>query len=341
MKLEWTARLFVIGILVGMPLAILIARWQQQAGAAGQTVEIHGRMAEEGGWTPTDLTARAGEPLHLRLTSGDVMHGFAVGQMDQAPLDVEPGKVTETTLTFDQPGKYVFYCTRWCGANHWRMRGTIEVGGEGSPAPSDPQPLYLQLGLDIDAPHPAEVIPAEKPSPARGAQIGASIPAEFLSQDKYRSATPAETWQALRADPSSAGLTDEQVWDLAALIWQRNTSPQALEEGRQLYAQNCAACHGEGGDGDGVMADQISNLQSPISGHEGTGSQPHPQPNRPADFTDARSMLGASPALLQGKILRGGMGTGMPYWGPIFTEDQTWALVDYLWTFQFETNGAQ
>jgi hypothetical protein len=40
-------------------------------------------------------------------------------------------------------------------------------------------------------------------------------------------------------------------------------------------------------------------------------------------------MLGASPALLQGKIIRGGMGTGMPYWGPIFTEAQTWALVDY------------
>jgi mono/diheme cytochrome c family protein len=47
-------------------------------------------------------------------------------------------------------------------------------------------------------------------------------------------------------------------------------------------------------------------------------------------------MLSASPAHLQGKILRGGMGTGMPYWGPIFTDDQTWALVSYLWTFQFK-----
>jgi mono/diheme cytochrome c family protein len=121
------------------------------------------------------------------------------------------------------------------------------------------------------------------------------------------------------------------------MIWQRNTSPQTLEEGRQLYAQNCAACHGEGGAGDGVMADQMPNLQSP--NHDNTGSQTHPQPNRPADFTEARSMLGASPALLQGKILRGGMGTGMPYWGPIFTEEQTWALVDYLWTFQFKNDG--
>jgi len=60
---------------------------------------------------------------------------------------------------------------------------------------------------------------------------------------------------------------------------------------------------------------------------------------QPAAFTDARRMLGASPALLQGKILRGGMGTGMPSWGPIFTDAQTWALVDYLWTFQFDWEG--
>jgi len=56
----------------------------------------------------------------------------------------------------------------------------------------------------------------------------------------------------------------------------------------------------------------------------------------PADFTDATRMLGASPALLQGKILRGGMGTGMPMWGSIFTETQTWDLAAYLYSLQFE-----
>jgi mono/diheme cytochrome c family protein len=63
-----------------------------------------------------------------------------------------------------------------------------------------------------------------------------------------------------------------------------------------------------------------------ISGHERI---------KPANLADPRTMLGASPALLQGKILRGGMGTGMPAWGAIFTPDQTWALIAYLWTFQF------
>lgn len=55
----------------------------------------------------------------------------------------------------------------------------------------------------------------------------------------------------------------------------------------------------------------------------------------PRDFTDSSQMLGATSALLEGKILRGGMGTGMPYWGTIFTNDELEALVNYLWTFQF------
>ena len=56
----------------------------------------------------------------------------------------------------------------------------------------------------------------------------------------------------------------------------------------------------------------------------------------PADFTVTKRMLGASPALLEGKILRGGMGTGMPMWGSIFTEKQIQDLIAYLYSFQFE-----
>jgi len=98
-------------------------------------------MADTGGWSPDVIKAEVGEPLHLSLTSDDVVHGFAVGQMDMEAVDVEPGNVTDVTLTFDRPGIYTFFCTRWCGVNHWRMRGTIEVSGpavESEPAPTMP-----------------------------------------------------------------------------------------------------------------------------------------------------------------------------------------------------------
>jgi hypothetical protein len=121
-------------------------------------------------------------------------------------------------------------------------------------------------------------------------------------------------------------MTDQEIWDLVALVWQSNTTPEILNEGRDLFLKFAAAAHGEQGRGDGVLGTP-SPPPDTISGHA---------QQSPADFTDPRRMLGASPALLQGKIIRGGMGTGMPSWGAIFTEAQTWAMVDHLWTFQFE-----
>jgi mono/diheme cytochrome c family protein/plastocyanin len=322
---ETLARVFAVILLLGGGLSIGLA-WR-----LGQedVITLHARMPEAGGWTPADLTVATGQPLHLRLTSDDVMHGFAIGQSDQPAVDVKPGEMTDYTVTFDKAGTYTFYCTRWCGPNHWRMRGTITVTGETTEQPVTP-PMYAQLGLDIDAPREAQVIPVEKPSPQRGADL-VLVLSVYQTESYYRTHSPEQAWQDLRDDPDLASYSDQQLWDAVAYIWQINTTPEALEEARQLYAQNCAACHGETGDGDGVFRGEQFQVQSEAgempSGHETVA---------PVDFTDPVRMLSAAPALLQGKLIRGGMGTGMPMWGVIFTEDQTWALVSYLYTFQFE-----
>ncbi|HKZ54209.1 MAG TPA: c-type cytochrome [Anaerolineales bacterium] len=320
---ERAARLMVIVLAVGIPLAGLMAL----AIRPRPTVELHGRLPEDGGWTPGDFTAAAGQPIHLRLISDDVMHGFAIGQSDLPALDLPPGQVVETTITFDHPGKYVYYCTRWCGPDHWRMRGTIEVTGPGGATQTDP-PLYMALGIDIDAPHPAEVVPPARPSAVRGAALGLDLAVLDLQPETLRARSPSQAWQALRLNASLARLGDAQLWDLVAFAWREGAGPGALKESEGLYNANCAACHGSQGAGDGVFAQSLSRAED---AGEGMGEL-----KPPADFTDATQMLGASSALLQGKILRGGMGTGMPSWGPIFSERQIWALVDYLWTFQFD-----
>jgi hypothetical protein len=326
MRAERIARLFIIVLAIGLPAIALWAR----LGGNNDAIEIHARVADEGGWLPGDLTASVGEPLQLRLTSDDVVHGFAVGQTEWPSYDVLPGKITEATLVFDKPGKYQFYCTRWCGLNHWRMRGTIEVTGSLSETDRVEQPLYVTLGLDIDAPHASEVVPVERPSSERGAAVAKKLPAHFLETDLYRTRAPIEVWRGLRADPWADGLDDQQVWDSVAFIWRSNSSESKLAQGAQLYAQNCAACHGETGQGDGVMADSLKKSSSSSMSHNEHAM------TGPSDFTDPQKMLGASSAVLHGKMVRGGMGTGMPYWGPIFTDDQLWSLVDYLWAFQFE-----
>jgi len=324
---EWLARVIAASLALVAVTIPLGAWWVHSQGTT-----IHARMAETGGWTPENMTAEVGKPLHLRLTSDDVMHSFAVGQIDQPAVDVIPGEITEVTLTFDRPGKYSFYCTRWCSINHWRMRGTIEVTGPGKETEAAEPPLYVILGLDIDADHHTDVVPEQMPSAARGAQLDVSIPGATLNQEYYLSHSPVELWKALRGESSLNRWSDQEVWDLVALNWRSNTTPQALQEGKQLYAENCAACHGESGAGDGVFANE---LEQPDTG-EHAGMQAGEMTTRPADFTDPAHILSASPSHLQGKILRGGMGTGMPYWGPIFTEKQTWALVAHLYTFQFD-----
>ena len=313
---ETLARVFVIILILGGSIAIGIA-WRY---GRSDVVTLHARMPEDGGWIPADLTIEAGQPLHLRLTSDDVVHSFAVGQSDFPVVDVMPGEITDITLEFDEPGTYTFYCTRWCGASHWRMRGTITVTGDGIEEPVV-QPLYVQLGLDIDAMHETQFIPGKKPSAQRGANLALNLSA-YQSQDYYRSHSPEQVWKDLRDNPALKSYSDQQLWDAVAFIWDSNTTPEALIEAEQLYAQNCAACHGESGGGDGVFSGEQVQVEN--------------EAVNPTDFTDSKLMLSASPALLQGKLIRGGMGTGMPMWGVIFTEDQTWALVSYLYTFQFK-----
>ena len=318
---ELISRIFVItGIIlaIGAPLVF----WTR-------TPLIHARMAENGGWNPDSIQAEVGQPLDLKLTSDDVVHGFAVGQMDMQSVDVLPGKITDLTLTFDKPGIYTFFCTRWCGLNHWRMRGTIEVSG----SPSDPEPatvpLYVSLNLNLDAPHESPIVPSLKPSAINGRQLATNLPIN-QSTDYYLSSSPYKAF----TDLSNTALTESQRWDVVASIWQFNTTLESLANGQQLYAQNCAACHGENGVGDGVFADDLAaSGEASMQTMTGAGNMTM---QSPVDFTNPTRMLGASPALLQGKILRGGMGTGMPMWGSIFTEDQIWDLIAYIYSFQFE-----
>lgn len=322
-RAEFFSRLFIIaGVLlaVGVPLIL----WQR-------TPLIHVSMAEEGGWTPNTLKAEVGRPLELHLTSDDVMHGFAIGQMEMEPVDVVPGKVTDLPLTFDQPGTYTFFCTRWCGLNHWRMRGTIEVSGAVSNVPTSAVPLYVTLGIDIDAPHESPEVPSSIPSALNGQNYLTDLGLDSLSsRDFYRTHSPYQVFDEL----GTTSLSSTEKWDVVAAIWQSNTSPESVNNGKQLYAQNCAACHGETGGGDGVFADDLA--ASGQASMQSMGGSMESMQQTPADFTDPRRLLSASPALLQGKILRGGMGTGMPMWGSIFTEEQIWDLVSYLYSFQFD-----
>jgi high-affinity iron transporter len=130
----------------------------------------------------------------------------------------------------------------------------------------------------------------------------------------------------LRADPANAAYADMQLWDALAAGYASAVSDDSIARGARLYARDCAACHGERGDGSGVAGRDLPGL-----------TVMHPEmPRGPANFTDASQMLGASDALLQGKVLRGGMGTGMPEWGSLYDDAELWNVVAFLRTFTLD-----
>jgi mono/diheme cytochrome c family protein len=218
------------------------------------------------------------------------------------------------------------------------MRGVIEVYDPADPdalvASTAPDPVLeglLARGVDIDAPHPAASVPAVDPSRSRGADVvarlGSALPDSLEDAVWRRSYSPVAAWDAL----VDAGVSEADAWDAVAYLWLRDVDEPQLAQATLLYAKNCAACHGENGDGRGPGAQVLAEQEF---GHEHAMGTP----GAPATFTDPRTMLGGSSEIYYAKLRRGGMGTGMPSFGPLFTPDETWALVHHLWTFVFDSD---
>jgi hypothetical protein len=151
-------------------------------------------------------------------------------------------------------------------------------------------------------------------SPERGAGLLETtiVPDELLTQTWRRSHTPADALILLRALNPQHGASE--LMDVIAYLWLDGS--ESSDETRTLYEQNCAACHGQYGDGDGPAA-SVNNIE-------------------PVAFADFSYMFHMRSDVLYAKIRRGGMGTEMPNFGTIFAPEETWALVDYLWGLSLE-----
>jgi len=340
---EWLALAALAVILLIFPAAILSYQFFVRPSLGSiRTIDIVAAAPEAGGFRPDSIRVAAGETVRLRFSVPDVTHGIALGPglgLDLGQLD--PGEVQEVEVTFDEAGRYTLYCNTWCSPNHWRMRGTIEVYDparpDSLPGGDSGDPVIASLaerGVDIDGPHPAAVVPVDRPSPGRGAEVvarlGKTLPVEVSQPAWRRSHSPVEAWRLL----VETGVSEADAWDGVAYLWLSPLDPARREAAADLYAKNCAACHGEAGDGRGPGADALA-----AQGMGHTGEMPMAE--GPTAFNAPTTMLGNTGEIAYAKIRRGGMGTGMPGFGPLFTPEETWLLADYLWTFVFETEGQQ
>ena len=79
-------------------------------------------------YLPNALRLDAGQPYRFRMMALDASHGASIqfGQGGRM-MRLRPGRLTETEMTFHQPGRYLMICTLYCGAGHDLMQATIEV----------------------------------------------------------------------------------------------------------------------------------------------------------------------------------------------------------------------
>ena len=70
--------------------------------------------------TANEIHIPVGEPVHIRLESGDVIHSFWVPKLG-GKTDLIPGQTNFTWLQADQPGTYRGQCAEFCGSQHAHM----------------------------------------------------------------------------------------------------------------------------------------------------------------------------------------------------------------------------
>lgn len=88
-----------------------------------QVVEI---TVERFSFTPSEFRVKAGAPVEIRLRSEDTDHGFRILGTEINVTIPKRGKGV-ATVTFIPPaaGRYVFECSKLCGAGHSFMRGEL------------------------------------------------------------------------------------------------------------------------------------------------------------------------------------------------------------------------
>ncbi|MCC7165633.1 MAG: c-type cytochrome [Anaerolineae bacterium] len=331
MKREFLALGILALAVIAFPAALFgYQTWRTHAEGV-RVIDLVGSSPDRGGWMPDAIRVSVGERVRLRISSPDVVHGFEIPALGVHVEEILPGHVQEVEFAATQARRYPFACTRWCSVDHWRMRGVIEVidpSQPDAPPPTFEPPLYQQLGIDIDALHPAQNVPTGRPSVARGAQLNLNFTPDFRTQ------SPGDVFAQLRADSAYERYDDMQLWDAIAFAYARSAGNGSIARGAQRYARDCAACHGEAGDGTGPAGRDLPGLMAmdpSTEAHDSAGMV-----SGPANFTDAAQMLGANDAFLQGKVLRGGMGTGMPEWGSLYSEQDLWDVVAFLRSFTFD-----
>jgi cytochrome c oxidase subunit 2 len=105
--------------LIGVPVMLGLTH----ASDNPKVIEITAKKFE---FTPNEITLKKGEPVILRLTSADRVHGFMSKPL-KIDTDIAAEKTTDLSVTPDTAGAYTVICDHYCGTGHGNMKMKVNV----------------------------------------------------------------------------------------------------------------------------------------------------------------------------------------------------------------------
>jgi cytochrome c oxidase subunit 2 len=88
-----------------------------------KVIEITAKKFE---FTPSEITLKKGQPVILRVTSADRVHGFMSKPL-KFDTDIAVGKTTDVAVTPDTAGDFTVICDHYCGVGHGNMKMKVSV----------------------------------------------------------------------------------------------------------------------------------------------------------------------------------------------------------------------
>ena len=119
--------------------------------------------------------------------------------------------------------------------------------------------------------------------------------------------------------PAFSNLTDRQRWDVVSYAISLSISDSMISQGKALYKENCASCHGNSGNGNGSDASTLTT--------------------QPKAFTDQSFMAQASSTSLY-QAISTGIEPDMPAYTSTLDDPQRWSLVSYIRSLTFSAPSA-
>jgi cytochrome c oxidase subunit II len=98
----------------------------QEVANAAVEPKVIAISAKKFAFTPSAITLKKGEPVILRLTSADRVHGFMSKPL-KIDTDIAAGKTTDVTVTPSSAGNFTVICDHYCGTGHGNMKMKVAV----------------------------------------------------------------------------------------------------------------------------------------------------------------------------------------------------------------------